>query len=178
MKSEEIQGLFAQFEEAAAEVEGVECWSARELQKLLGYAQWRNFEAIIDKAKDACRNAGENVAYHFADVSKMVEIGSGAEKQIVDTLLTRYACYLVAQNGDSRKEQIAFEQSYIAVQTRRAEVIEKRLRTMSGCRHGPNWPRRRRNFRVSSMNEEWAIRISPLSDLKETVLFFSWIQLR
>jgi len=127
LKSEEIKALFAQFENVAAEIEGVECWSARELQTLLGYTQWRNFVNIIDKAKDACRNAGENVQYHFADVSKMVEIGSGAEKEIDDILFTRYACYLIAQNGDSRKEQIAFAQNYFAIQTRRAEIIEQRI---------------------------------------------------
>ncbi|MCL2760282.1 MAG: DNA damage-inducible protein D [Desulfuromonadales bacterium] len=127
LKSDEIKALFVRFESAAAEVEGVECWSARGLQLLLGYTQWRNFVNIIDKAKDACRNAGGNVQYHFADISKMVEIGSGAEKEIEEILLTRYACYLIAQNGDSRKEQIAFAQNYFAVQTRRAEIIEQRI---------------------------------------------------
>ena len=84
MKAEEIKALFKKFEEAAREVEGIECWSARELQTLLGYSQWRNFELIIQKAKVSCSSVGENIAYHFADVSKMVSIGSGTEKQIDD----------------------------------------------------------------------------------------------
>lgn len=127
MKSEEIQQLFVQFEAVASELEGVECWSARELQFLLGYSKWENFEKVIQKAKDACKNAGEVVENHFPDVRKMVEIGSEAERAISDIALTRYACYLIAQNGDSRKEQIAFAQNYFAVQTRRAETVEQRL---------------------------------------------------
>lgn len=127
MKAVEIQALFNSFESIAIEYEGVECWSARELSKALGYSQYRNFLPVIEKAKDSCTNAAETVLDHFADVRKMVKLGSGAERQIDDVMLTRYACYLVAQNGDPRKAEIAFAQNYFAVQTRRAELVHQRL---------------------------------------------------
>lgn len=127
MKKELISALFEKFEAACYEINDVECWSARELQLLLGYSKWENFEKVIDKAKNACNNAGERMENHFPDIRKMVEIGSGTEREIEDIALTRYACYLVAQNGDSRKQEIAFAQTYFAVQTRRAEIVEQRL---------------------------------------------------
>ena len=127
MKKEQIQELFARFEAASGEVNGVECWSARDLQEVLGYTQWRNFEAVIQKARGACEAAGEAVSDHFAGISKMVALGSGSERTIEDIALTRYACYLVAQNGDPTKPAIAFAQTYFAVQTRKQEVIEQRL---------------------------------------------------
>lgn len=127
IKSEEIQNLLARFESIACEYEGVECWSARELYPILGYAKWQTFENVLGKAQEACRNAGVETNDHFTDVSKMVALGSGSERPVEDVMLTRYACYLVAQNGDSRKSEVAFAQNYFAVQTRVAEVIEQRL---------------------------------------------------
>jgi DNA-damage-inducible protein D len=128
MKQEYIKQLFEQFENACYDYEGIECWSARELQNILGYTKWDNFKNVLDKAKKSCEQAGEEAKNHFADIGKMVEIGSGVEKEIPDIALTRYACYLVAQNGDATtKSEIAFAQTYFAVQTRKQEIIEQRL---------------------------------------------------
>ncbi len=127
MKKELIQELFEKFENACYIYEGVECWSARELQNIFNYSQWRNFENVIDKAKTACESSGVVVADHFADLSKMVGLGSNAQRPIQDIALSRYACYLVAQNGDPAKTEVAFAQTYFAVQTRKQEMIEQRL---------------------------------------------------
>lgn len=126
MKDGVIERLIAQFEDAAqVDDEGTEFWSARDLQELLGYAKWDNFVEVVEKAKIACAATGQKVSDHFADVGKMVRIGSGAEREVPDMRLTRYAGYLTAQNGDSRKKPIAFAQTYFAIQTRRQEIQDE-----------------------------------------------------
>jgi DNA-damage-inducible protein D len=100
---------------------------ARDLQQLLGYTEWRNFYKVILKAKTACELSEQSIVDHFVDINKMVQIGSGATKEVDDIMLTRYACYLIAQNGDSGKKEIAFAQTYFAMQTRKAELIEQKI---------------------------------------------------
>lgn len=128
MKRDLILQLTATFEgHAQQEESGVEYWLARDLQHLLGYANWVNFLNVVSKAKTACEVSKHSVFDHFVDVSKMVDLGLGSQREIADLILTRYACYLVAQNGDPKKPEIAFAQSYFAIQTRRAELIEERI---------------------------------------------------
>ena len=127
MKKELIKQLFASFEAIKQEQSGVEYWSARELQVLLGYSKWENFEKAIKRAMEATKNSGYDTNNHFLEARKMVGLGSGSQREVNDYNLTRYACYLIAQNGDSTKTQVAFAQTYFAVQTRRQEIIEQRL---------------------------------------------------
>lgn len=127
MKQELIQALFSQFEQARYLFHDIECWSGRDLQEIFNYSDWRNFLKVIEKAREACANSGEELSYHFVETNKMVTLGSGAEREIEDIALTRYACYLVAQNGNAAKSEVAFAQTYFAVQTRKQEIIEQRL---------------------------------------------------
>jgi DNA-damage-inducible protein D len=131
MKTDQVQRMTDTFEGHAQQTDsGVEFWLARDLQHLLGYTEWRNFTAVVSKAKTACEVSGHSVSDQFVDVDKMVDLGSGSQREVDDIMLTRYACYLIAQNGDPKKQEIAFAQTYFAVQTRRAELIEQRLLEM------------------------------------------------
>lgn len=127
MKKELISTLTKTFEDYAREKEGVEYWFARDLQNLLGYVEWRKFLGVIERAKEACQNSNNRVVDHFVGAAKTIAMPKGATKEIEDFMLTRYACYLIAQNGDPRKEEIAFAQSYFAIQTRKQELIEQRI---------------------------------------------------
>lgn len=128
MEPKIIHFLTINFEDSSHKTnDGVEFWLARDLQHLLGYDKWDNFKNVISKAKTACEISGQKIIDHFADVGKKVSLGSGAEKEIDDLMLTRYACYLIAQNGDPRKQEISFAQTYFALQTRKAEIIEQRI---------------------------------------------------
>jgi len=127
MKREIMNKLTKSFEEAAHVEQGIEFWMAREIQEFLQYDKWSNFLGVIEKAKNSCQNASQLVIDHFSDVGKMVQVGSGGTREVSDIMLSRYACYLIAQNGDPRKEPVAFAQSYFALQTRKQELLEKRF---------------------------------------------------
>lgn len=134
MKKETIQKLTVDFENIVNKQEDTEFWFARELMLLLGYDRWENFANVIEKATISCKNAGQCEENHFLGVTKQIDMPKGGVKEIDDIMLTRFACYLVAQNGDPRKEQIAFAQSYFAIQTRKQELLEQRINELERIR--------------------------------------------
>jgi len=199
MKIEIVRSLTDNFESFVNKTEDeVEFWLARDLQHLLGYSKWDNFQNVISKAKTACEVSGNDINDHFADVGKMVDLGSGSSRALDDLILTRYACYLIAQNGDPRKEQIAFAQTYFAVQARKAELIEQRIlehERVQACKKLASTEKElssiifeqtggNHNFALirskgdqafftkstQAMKDKWQIKNKPLADFMPTIL--------
>jgi uncharacterized protein len=158
MDKEIIFKLTKNFEDFVNKKDGIEFWFARDLQNLLGYFEWRKFLGVIKKAKESCKNSEVDYSNHFVNTAKMVSLGSGSERKIDDYMLTRYACYLIAQNGDPRKEEIAFAQTYFAIQTQKQELIEETIKfvkqTLSDAESGHNWWHTYRVWKLSKFLAE------------------------
>jgi DNA-damage-inducible protein D len=169
MNKELIIQMQSQFDELAKphpDEPSVEFWFARDLQEPLGYARWENFLTVIQRAVESCKTTGYEPEHHFRGVTKMVPLGSGAERPIEDFMLTRYACYLIAQNGDPRKEPIAFAQSYFAVQTRKQELIEERMKLIGRMEARENCAPPKERFLTTFLNAAWMMRALAASDRK------------
>jgi DNA-damage-inducible protein D len=146
MKKELIVELLSKFENACYEINGIECWSARELQEILGYSKWDNFLKVIEKAKASCINAGGSVADHFAETGKMIDLAKGAQREVTDFALTRYACYLVAQNGDASKSEIALLKPILQSKPVNRKLLSSVFWMLPGYLQEKSFPNPRKNF--------------------------------